>query len=403
MSAVPADPADQRSAPPDTAAIPQPSMPIRIVLAIGLCLYVNLAASRVAFTLYALELDAKPFEVGAILAVYYVFPLLLSWPAGRLSDRFGARTPLLLASLCGAFAMAVPFVIHHLWALFAASAISGLSMAFYNVIIQSLVGQLSTPEDRTRNFSNITLVGSASNFVGPLITGYAIEYAGPAAACGLLTLPCLLAVALLVLFGGMLPPGRGKAAEKTRLRDALRDPDLWRMLTISAMVQLGMDLFQFTIPLYGHSIGLSGSAIGWVLSGFSAASFGVRMALPKLLARASELRLLGWSFYLGAAGFLLIPLSGNAFALGAVSFLFGLSIGCSAPLTMMLMFSRSVEGRSGETMGLRLTMNNTVRVVGPTLFGSIGSAFGLVTVFVLCTVVMTAGGLLSRDRPRKKA
>ena len=54
------------------------------------------------------------------------------------------------------------------------------------------------------------------------------------------------------------------------------------------------------------------------------------------------------------------------------------------------------EGRSGEAMGLRLTTNNLVRVVGPTLFGSVGSAFGLLPMFVLCAVVMAGGGWLSR-------
>ena len=38
-----------------------------------------------------------------------------------------------------------------------AGVLSGLSMSFCNVCLQSLVGLLSTPENRARNFSNYSL------------------------------------------------------------------------------------------------------------------------------------------------------------------------------------------------------------------------------------------------------
>jgi MFS family permease len=372
------------------------TLPIRLLNSLGLALYTNLAASRVVLTLYALSLDASPFAVGALMAVYYIFPLLLSWPVGRLVDRFGAYGPLMFSALCGAAALLIPAFFVHIAALFVASAVSGLAMSVYNVTLQSLLGTLSTPEDRTRNVANLTLVGSASNFVGPLMAGYAVDHAGAALAPALMTTPCFIAVGLLLAWGRVLPPGSGKTPPRSNMLDSLRNPVMLRMLTVSALVQLGMDLFHFGLPLYGHSVGLSASAIGGVLAMFSLASFVVRTMLPKLMARTTELKMLALAFYLSGAAFLLIPVSGHAVALGAVAFLFGLAIGCSAPLTMMLMLSHSPEGRAGESMGLRLTVNNVVRVVGPTLFGSIGSALGLVVMFVFCALTMGVGGMLSR-------
>ena len=64
------------------------------------------------------------------------------------------------------------------------------------------------------------------------------------------------------------------------------------------------------------------------------------------------------------------------------------------------MFRRSAEGRSGQTLGLRLTANNFVRVTGPIAFGVIGSALGLPVVFWANAVLMAWGGLASRPRPR---
>ena len=56
----------------------------------------------------------------------------------------------------------------------------------------------------------------------------------------------------------------------------------------------------------------------------------------------------------------------------------------------MLLFSRSAEGRSGETLGLRQTANNIVRVIAPSLFGFIASAFGLFPVFGISALMMGA-------------
>jgi predicted MFS family arabinose efflux permease len=67
----------------------------------------------------------------------------------------------------------------------------------------------------------------------------------------------------------------------------------------------------------------------------------------------------------------------------------------------MLMFSRSPPGRSGATLGLRLTVNNLMRAIGPPAFGLIGTAFGLLSVFWINAVMMCAGGVLSRPRKIK--
>jgi hypothetical protein len=71
-------------------------------------------------------------------------------------------------------------------------------------------------------------------------------------------------------------------------------------------------------------------------------------------------------------------------------------MGCGQPITLMLMFKHSPQCRSGETLGLRLTVNNLVRVLGP-----VGSAFGLFAVFRINALVMGAGGCL-RVPPRTR-
>ena len=67
----------------------------------------------------------------------------------------------------------------------------------------------------------------------------------------------------------------------------------------------------------------------------------------------------------------------------------------------MLIFSRSAEGRSGETLGVRQAVNNLLRVLGPSVFGVVASAFGLAFVFWLSAAMMGGGALASRAPPQR--
>jgi MFS family permease len=78
-------------------------------------------------------------------------------------------------------------------------------------------------------------------------------------------------------------------------------------------------------------------------------------------------------------------------------------MGCGQPITTLLIFGRSVEGRSGATFGLRQSVNNVMRVSAPVVFGSVASAFGLLPVFWINALMMAGGGWLTRPGVARKA
>ena len=379
-------------------------MAIRLTLALTFFNFVGANAARVLLTLYALELDAPASAVGVIGGLLYLFPLLLSWPIGALADRRGSHGMLLFAAVCGAVSLTIPFFFSALAALYAAAALNGLALAFYHVTLQYLIGVLSKPEHHARNFSNFSLAGSLTNFFGPLIAGISIDYAGHAVACLVIASQSVIALALLLIWGGLFPRGNRQVPRGPDAFSALGDREIWLMLLTSGIVQLGQDLFQFYLPIYGHASGLSASAIGAILATLAVASFVVRLFLARLVKRVMAEKLLAWSFFAGAIGFALVPFTGNAILLALIAFWFGLGMGIGMPLTVILMYSRTTEGRSGQTLGLRLTTNNLVRVTGPIVFGIAGTALGLPPVFWINAALMMGGGLLSlsqQDQSKK--
>jgi MFS family permease len=370
--------------------------PLYLTFALMLFGFGSISSARVALSLYALDLGASASAVGILVGSLYVFPLLISWPVGRYSDRVGSRWLLLVGTACGGGALLIPYFVRELAALYVASTLLGISFTLYNVLLPNVVGLLSKPEERARNFSNASLVGATTLFVGPLLAGIAIDLSGHAAACLYLVALSAAGATVLVVWGGMLPGGGHHAGLAGSLRDTLADPAMLRILATSSLVQVGQDLYQFYIPVYGHGIGLSASAIGGLLATLAAASFVVRFFLPRLVTRLGDEKVLALSFYVTAIGFGLVPFFESVVMLAVVSFVFGLGMGCGQPITTMMIFSRSAAGRSGETLGLRQSVNNAMRVSGPAVFGFVATAFGLPPVFWISAVMMGGGGVLSR-------
>lgn len=375
-------------------------MNINLVFVVVLCNMLTYRGSKVLITLFAIELGTPQFYIGTLVATYSVFPLLLAFYAGKLTDRLGVRTPVLCGSAGIGAGLLLPFLFPKLTALYVSAALVGASHVFYVVAVQNLMGILSSGADsRAKNFSNFGLAVASGSLVGPLAVGFSIDHFGHVASYLYLASVPLVSV-LIITFARRLGALRSpECAEEKPVADAknlLANAPLRRTLITGGIVLTGTDLFQFYLPIYGHGIGLSASAIGVVLGAFAAASFVVRLIMPALVKRWGGDTMFVWTLLLGAATYPLFPLFQSAVLLAAVAFLLGLSLGCGQPLSMMLIYDRAPQGRSGEALGMRLTINNFMHIAIPILFGTIGSVFGVAPVFVVNSLLMAGGGVLVR-------
>ena len=374
-------------------------MSVYFVYVLSLLHSVGVFSSQMVLPLYALNLGASPVTVGLLAATFSLFPTLLAVTAGRWIDRFGARWPMTAGSLIGGLGILAPFFFHSLSAIYVAGALNGLSAVLFSLAAQNLVGVLSTPETRARDFSNYTLTHSFSQFVGPLLGGFSIDHAGHATACLFIALLSIVPVIVLLTHGKLLPGGtrRGAKGSGGGIRAMLADPVVRRTLITGSLLSAGLNMYQIYVPVYAHSIDLSASAIGVILAMNSSAAFVSRFGLPRLIREFGEERLLAYAFFLGAASLLLIPVFKIPAVLALISFWFGLGMGCGQPIVIMLMFSNSRDGRSGESLGLKVMTNQLTKLIAPVLFGAIASGAGLLAMFWLNAALMGAAGAVSRS------
>jgi MFS family permease len=373
-------------------------MGIALVLFLSAVTFISLKGGRVLMTLFAVDLGAGPFETGMLFAAYGLIPFLFVVYAGRIADRIGNRV-LMYAGFTGfAASLTLPALVPTLPVLFIASPLIGFTSMIFIVASQNLVGVLSKPETRTRNYSNYSLTDATGNIAGPVLVGLVIDGYGHGATYYVLA--AIAAVCLVVFhFGRHFIPARSGVVETGKrgpTADLLRLPALRNALITNGIVMTGIDLYQVYLPVYARGIGLSASEIGLIMGAFGVAGFLVRTLIPPITARWGEHAMIAAALALACVSFIAIPLTQNPWLLGAVSFVVGLGMGCGQPLSMILSFNAAPPGRSAEAIAMRMAVSYGAHVVIPPVFGAFGAVLGLAPVFWTCAMLMGGGAALNR-------
>ncbi|MBI4193943.1 MAG: MFS transporter [Betaproteobacteria bacterium] len=360
--------------------------------------------SRVVIALYALELGASQFTVGTLMALYALCPLLLAVYIGKLADRVGPRLPMLLGTVGVAVALLLPPLLPGLVTLYVSSLLLGSSFHFFFVTVTGIAGGIGGTENRARNYALVSMGFAAAGFVGPLSAGFAIDHIGHLAAFVILALFTVAPILLLWLKPDCVPAAakHGRHGEERSALDLWRVPRLRTTFIASGIISSAWDLFQFYFPVYGHSIGLSASVIGTILGVFALATFVIRIALPRLVKRAGEARILVHAIFVAAFAFALFPFFRNPYILAACAFLLGLGCGCGQPMSMSMIYALAPAGRVAEAAGLRVMVNNVTHFLIPLAFGSVGTAFGYMPVFLSNSALLSAAAVLMRKSNRSQ-
>jgi predicted MFS family arabinose efflux permease len=372
-------------------------MAIYLILLMCTLNHAAFAGSRVVVSLYALEHGASQMTIGVFMALYALCPLLIAVRIGKLADRVGPRLPMLIGSTGVAVALLLPPLFPGLTVLFISALLIGTSFHFFFVTVTGITGGIDGEENRVRNYAMISLGFSGASFMGPIVAGFSIDHLGHLTAFLILALFPTLTFLLLCFKGGFLPRAVKSGGEsKKDAIELLRIPALRNALIASGIIAAAYDLFQFYMPIYGHAMGLSASAIGVVIGFCALATFAIRIALTRLVERFSEWDVLTYAIFVAAIAFALFPFFRDAFSLAAISFLLGLGIGCGQPMSMSLIYLISPRGRAAESAGLRVMVNNLGHLMMPLIFGSLGTALGFFPVFITNSVLLVAGGALMR-------
>lgn len=360
-----------------------PSTPLLHLILVALTAHIALAGARITTSLYALSLHASELTVGMLISLFALFPMLFAVRIGRLIDRIGIIRPMLAGCAAIGIGCILPGVVDGLAIVYLAVMLIGTGFMVIQVASQHTVGAMSIAEKRAANFSWLALGFSISGFCGPVLAGLIIDHAQYSTAYLLFSGFALLA--LMVTTYGHLRRIQLVATEDVHhsgnALDLLRNAEMRRIYIVGTLLSSAWDLFTFVLPLHGARAGFSASTIGLILGCFSAATFVVRLGMPWISRHLSEWQILTAALMLAAICYALFPMMGQASSVMIIAAILGLAVGSSQPNMLALLHHAAPAGRTGEAVGLRVTIGNACQVILPLAFGGAGMALGLPAVF----------------------
>jgi MFS family permease len=370
-------------------------------------LHACMAGTRLATPLMALKMGYSAWAVGLLLALFSISAVFLALPAGRYIDRHDFQRPvgiavlvaLLGAALAAAASLPALSVSQSLQfaSLCLAALMTGGATGTAVIAFQRYVGRAASDSLALKKAFGWLSVGPAiSNFIGPLVAGLLIDYAGFYAAFAAMAIFPLICWYWVRDTPKLAPVEVVKAgAVKASAWDLLKTPAMRRLLIVNWFLSSSWDVHTFVVPVLGYERDLNASTIGAILGAFAIAAAAVRMLIPLLAKHLREWAVVTGAMLVTAVLFGIYPFMQNAWAMGLCSVLLGLALGSVQPMIMSTLHYITPEHRQGEALGLRSMTVNGSSVVMPILFGSLSAVVGVNFIFWGVGLVLGLGARLA--------
>lgn len=316
-----------------------------------------------------------------LVSIYAVTPMLTALYVGKWLDRFGAKRMLLVGSSLMVFAVSIPVLHVGLSSLFVAQMFLGFSQIFIVVSIQKTVGNLAGSRDKL--IATLSFVGSAGGLTGPLLTGFSYDILGVEAAFMVVIGLVSVAWFLIILLRKNCCPitGLSETPKKESTWCLFKNKNLRNALLISGMVLYSKELFSAYFPIFASEQGISPSMIGLILSMMAGASMMVRIVQHHLVNKFGRNHILLLTMIMSGVSYSLIPFFYEPTPLILLSLVLGAGLGLGQPLSLVFALNSSPQGRQGEVLGLRITINRGAQFFAPLLFGAVGTVAGISPIF----------------------
>jgi MFS family permease len=370
--------------------VPDSRRTLAIYVAAGAS-FAALSARGLTVPLYAHELGADRFQVGALFSVATLAAALLSLPSGVLIDRFGTRTLLGLSILISAGSQLAMTATASVPPLFLWQIVGGLAIGAQQAALFSAVTALVPSGRLGRAMGWLTFSMQVGFFMGPSVAGVLLQWIDLRTDIAVTTVMLLLAIP-----GALVASSAPQSGKKLTLIEPLRALVRQRSFAPVTIGLVASTLAWGTVgaflPIFGkESLGLPSAQIGLMLAIQAVANGLARLPGGRLVDRAKHrwpivfVGVMVWS----VAAIVLGHLTG--FWGPVILLVLATPFIATVYVAIGVVFGDlSAASTRGVTMGAYGTVLFLGLAAGPLIFGPIVQSYGYVAGFTTCGVASMA-------------
>jgi MFS family permease len=366
--------------------VPDSRRTLAIYVAAGAS-FAALSARGLTVPLYAHELGATRFEVGALFSVATLAAALLSMPSGVLIDRFGTRTLLALSLLISAGSQLAMTATASVPPLFLWQIVGGLAIGAQQAALFSAITALVPSGRLGRAMGWLTFSMQVGFFMGPSVAGILLQWIDLRTDIAVTTAMLVLAVPG-ALAASSAPQSGQRLSLMQPLRALVRQRSFGPVVVGLVAATLAWGTVGAFLPIFGkESLGLPSSQIGIMLAIQAVANGLARIPGGRLVDRAKHrwpivfVGVMVWS----AAAIVLGHLHG--FWAPVLLLVIATPFIATVYVAIGVVFADLSAGSTrGVTMGAYGTVLFLGLAAGPLLFGPIVQSYGYATGFTVCAL-----------------
>lgn len=372
--------------------------PSRVTLLLSIVCYQTGAGMMISMlALYALSVGATPALASIAVSCFGAARLMVNYPAGIASEKFGRRAVMIVGCTIAAFGAFAIANVHDMIAMMACLLLTGAGSSMFLTSSQSAAADLARPNRMVQDMAGVQAATMMGVSMGPALGGMA------AAAWGLST-PYYIHVGIAAVTAAWLLFAARFGERKTGDARKSADGGLAGM-TVRTYV---FGLVAFTVsyvrisanwtllPLIGHTeFGLHPGQIGLILTSGTLANVASLPFIGRITARLGQVPVVMTASALNLAALVMMAYGGSPATLWLASILFGASSGLSGPTLAAYAATTAPPGQTGRYMGMYRMAQDAGIIIGPILTGVIvaidqfGIRGGLLSCLALAAVTAT--------------
>jgi DHA1 family multidrug resistance protein-like MFS transporter len=349
----------------------------------GLAIFSSTMAKNPALPLFIRSLGVDVSTVGLIAAASTIVGILVSLPAGILSDIIGRRRVILIAAIVFATAPFLYLLITSPWQLVLVRVYHGLATAILGPVAMAAVADTFQKGrgEKMGWYSSATMVG---RFLAPFVGGLLIfsndfrwvyladGFAGILALVAAIRLP--LAKTTTGSAWEALKRQRGKYGQE--IVSVFRHSGILATSGIEASQYFAFGALETYLPIYlNEKLGFSAWHIGMLFTAQIIAATFTKPIMGKLSDRYGRILLISSGLALGGVTTAVMIISANYFILLALMAVFGLGLATVTASTSALVADFSKEQSRGSAMGVLSAIMDIGQSSGPIVAGVLIGAF----------------------------